>query len=511
MRTTNETYTESNYSSFMKESSQKNTLGYFPLLKFNENLYNICYSKFSKYLNNKKDELKLIINNKINQQISIDDYINNSNNDLGTPELTPIPSISKRKIKNEGQKKELKNFQRNVVLMRRLEYTNKMKEKNMQKKYKNKSNYIIYLQKIIRGYLVRKVIKQINLINESLKNFAFLISFYTKKKYFYFFKDRMRMECKEKESNLDKTEIENNLKKENYISGNLSPGFNKSIHNVFYNNIENEYKLMNKEKLSEEEKNDEKKNILIKKEKSNFIDDSNNIFELNKEKNINYNKINNNSEDFYINKEIKQNNSNTDININNIKNTISKGKISMAKLTEHLNEIKNENNESNTLHFQNIVKYHSPNNIDSIIENDDYVNFSGKSSLKNNNKIIYINDNILKNEKKKNQFNFTINSNSINNLRKTKTEIIQRQFRKYLNKKGYYGNFDKKKIIIIYLLKNRILYNIKLFLFNILKLVYKDIVNISITQEDNYLNLSSERIENVEQIYNFAINHINFN
>ena len=61
MRTTNETCDESNYSSFMKETYQKNSLGYFPLLKFKENLYNTCQSKFSEYANS-KGELKLINN-----------------------------------------------------------------------------------------------------------------------------------------------------------------------------------------------------------------------------------------------------------------------------------------------------------------------------------------------------------------------------------------------------------------------------------------------------------------
>ena len=135
MKTTNETYTESHYSSFVKETNQRNSLGYFPLLKFKENLYNTCQSKFSEYINNKKSELRLIVNNKINQQVSINDYFNNSPNNADySNKLTPIPSINKRKIKNEGEKKELKNFQRNVVLMRRLEYANKMKEKNLKKK-----------------------------------------------------------------------------------------------------------------------------------------------------------------------------------------------------------------------------------------------------------------------------------------------------------------------------------------------------------------------------------------
>ena len=173
-----------------KESFQKNSLGYFPLLKFKENLYNTCQSKFSEYITNKKDDLKLIVNNKINQKLSIEDYIHNSYKDM-TNKLTPIPSINKRRSKNEGEKKELQKFKRNVVLMRRLEYTNKMKEKSLKKKYKNQNNQIIFIQKMIRGYLVRKIISQVSIINETLINFIFLISFCIRKKYFSFWKKKV--------------------------------------------------------------------------------------------------------------------------------------------------------------------------------------------------------------------------------------------------------------------------------------------------------------------------------
>ena len=121
MKTQNDSYEESNYSN--NNINIKNSLGHFPLLKFNENLYNSCQSKYCHFLNNRKTDIKIIINNKINQQISLDDYILNSD----YKDLTPIPFISKRKIKNNQEKKELKNFQRNVVLMRRLEYSCKMK------------------------------------------------------------------------------------------------------------------------------------------------------------------------------------------------------------------------------------------------------------------------------------------------------------------------------------------------------------------------------------------------
>ena len=273
MKTTNDTYTESHYSSFVKETNQRNSLGYFPLLKFKENLYNTCQSKFSEYINNKKSELRLIVNNKINQQVSINDYFNNSPNDADySNKLTPIPSINKRKIKNEGEKKELKNFQRNVVLMRRLEYANKMKEKKFKKKYKNQINQIILLQKIIRGYLVRKVINQVYIINETLINFLFLISFCIKKKYFFYLKNKISRALMSKgvTPEDDKNEI---IIKEN----NINENFNLNTNNETTNrndhiNIDNEYKLTYNENFFGEGNNDLPNNIndsQILKEKIN--------------------------------------------------------------------------------------------------------------------------------------------------------------------------------------------------------------------------------------------------
>ena len=93
--------TESNNSSNIKEINNKNPIGYFPLLKFKENLYNSCQSKYSEFINSRKSDIKLIIDNKTNQQITLDDYISNYN----FSELTPIPFINKRKIKNSQENK----------------------------------------------------------------------------------------------------------------------------------------------------------------------------------------------------------------------------------------------------------------------------------------------------------------------------------------------------------------------------------------------------------------------
>ena len=490
MKTTNETCTDSNYSSFIKDSSQKNSLGYFPLLKFKENLYSTCQSKFSEYINNKRGELKLVINNKINQQITINDYIHNSFNELGdNNKLTPIPSINKRKLKNEGDRKELKNFQRNVVLMRRLEYTNKMKEKNMKKKYKNKNSQIIYLQKMIRGYLVRKVINQINIIKETLNNFGFIILFCIKKKYFFIFKNKIsQINLENQEESIVKLNNEN-----------------KNTNNNSINN-EDEFKLSQNENFYEEENNINNKindnQMKTEKDKMDVMDNENNINnDINKEETI---KFNEKKENNFITTDSRQDKLNTDIINNNNENNCSKGKRSMAILTSQLNDIKNDNNESNTLYNYNFLKYNSHYNLDSIIENDDYIDFSGKNS-----KIL------SKYNLKENNLNNNENRNKIleisSNLIKTKTEIIQRQFRKYLYKKGYYGKFVKRKMALIYLLKNMAIYNIKFYVFNTIKLIYKEIKSINNTQEENFFNIPSDRIENIQKVYKSAYSHINCN
>ena len=514
-----ESYTESNCPSVIKDSSQRNS-GYFPLLKFKENLYNTCQSKFSEFINNKRSDLKLIINNKINQQISINDYINNTTNDTGSEKLTPIPIINKRKIKNEGEKKELKKFQRNVVLMRRLEYANKMKEKSLKKKYNNKIKHIIKIQKMVRGYLVRKVINQVNIINDTIMNFSYLISLCIKKKYFNFLKNNILKILAQKVN--DEELADKKVRQDSYSNTNFNLNTNNETNtkNDFYNN-ENDTKI-NQITKNEEEENDllenSKNGNQILKEVVKITDKNiNNINEINKEE-INFN-LNNkfaNEYNFHNKPNIINNYNYKNLNENYTNKEIG----SNSLLNDQLNEIKNTNKDDNNYIIQsnnkNKIKYNSKIQHDSVIENDDYIDFSGKCSMKKDSKkISLINGNAINNEVKhipnRNPLNIILSDISNKNIRKAKTETIQRQFRKYLTKKGYYGKFDKRKIAIVYLLKNILLYNIKLYVFNIIKLMYRDIKNITITQEDNFFNLTSERIENIKHNYNAASNCINHN
>ena len=577
MRTTNDTYTDSNFSTFIRDSYQKNSLGYYPLLKFRENLYNICQSKFSEFANSRKDDLKLIVNNKIFQHISISDYFNNSSNDTSSDRLTPIPIINKRKLKNESEKKELNQFQRNVVLMRRIEYTNKMKKKTLKKKYNNQINQIIYIQKMIRGYLVRKVIRQVNIINETLMNFLYLITLCIKKKYFYNLINNISYNL-EQNKNDEKEIEEKKYKKESYTNTNTNINLNTNNETITKNDIynnDNDYKLVQNTKFFDEDNNileNSKNDYDILKEKVKFTDKNiNNINEINKDevditfnakngiklnnnginqdksnKNIyNINNTNKNKDNNYIN--IYNNKNKDNNNINNINNNIDnnkyidnnninknnyniKDKRSMALLNAQLNEVKNikteqdiinnlnnynnyNNYNNNNNYNKNIINksnFNSPFQIDSIIENDEYIDFSGKCSLKKDSKKInIINENNTKEiPNNKNPFNLYLSDISSRKIKKAKTEIIQRQFRKYLSKKGYYGKFDKRKISIIYLLKNMILCNIKIYVFNTLKILYKDIKDITLTQDDNFFNITTERIEKIKKCYKAASEQI---
>lgn len=305
MKTQNESNTESNYSTYIKDTNNKTSLGLFPLLNFNQNLYNRCKSKYSKYLNNRKNDIKVIINNKLNQKISLNDYILNSN----CNELTPIPIMNKRKIKNYQEKIELKNFQRNAVLMRRLEYTNKMKQKKLKQKYNKKISKIIYLQKNIKGYLVRKVIRQVNIIKNTLENFCFLVCLCIQKKYYYILKNRI-LEIKKITNNLS-----NNI--------NINEYDEKTIknNNDFYN------------------KNDENYNGIVNQSKNEDISIGK-INEINENNNFE-------NENHYYNKLINQSNAHLDYKIENKNELISEVKnhnINNSKTDKSTNNNNNKNN-----------------------------------------------------------------------------------------------------------------------------------------------------------------------
>ena len=442
MKTNYETYTESNYSSYIKDSNQKNLSGYHPYLKFNESLYNKCQSKFSEFASNKKNDLKLLVNSQTKEKISIKDFLENSSNDIN--KLTPIPFINKRKIKNEREKKDLKNLERNVVLMRRLEYANKIKEKNLKKKYNNNISHIIFLQKMARGYLVRKVIFQVNIISDSLKKFFFLIKVCVWKKYFYIFK-----------YNVSQIWVNIDIKEE--------PEYKRV---KMYKNILKENK---------DEDNDENN------EKTLDIGKNNNYL-------INVNEINNSEE-----KKEEDDNNYININLENENDINNISRKSMQFINEQLEKIKSQN----AININNNIK----RNIFKEQNNKD-INNSGKKEEK-----VYSNmfENYISASKK--FFNFSNNLPLKNNY-KAKVIFIQRYFRKFLFQKEFYGKLGLQKVGFI-LVKNIITNYIWEYIFNTLKLLYQSCRN-DITQEEDFIQLDSERIENEKQKYNDACESINF-
>ena len=443
MRTTHETCSDSNYSSNIKDSNQKNSLVLYPFLNFNESLYNKCQSKFSEFATNNKNDLKLMINSQTKEKISIKDFLENSSNDIN--KLTPIPFINKRKIKNEGEKKELKNLQRNVVLMRRLEYANKIKENNLKKKYNNKIEQIIFLQKMARGYLVRKVIFQVNIISESLKNFFFLIKICVWKKYFPFFKDNISQIFvnNDKEEDFEYKEIKKNIK----------------------NNMD-------------EENDDNNENTLD-------IGKNNNYF-------INVNDINNTNEEKKDEDDTNYININLE-NENEMNNNYSKK--SMQIINEQLEKIKNQNLKNTN---NNIKK--------NIFETNKVINSSEKKeqNIKNNMLENYIKASNL-NVKK---YNFS-NKLPLKNNYKDKVIFIQKYFRKFLLKKEFYGKLGAQKVGF-FLIKNVFINNIGAYIFNIIKTYYRYNKN-DITQEESFIQLDSDRMNEVKQKFNNACKSIDFN
>ena len=443
MKTNHETYADSNYSSNIKDSNQKNSLVLYPFLNFNESLYNKCQSKFSEFATHKKNDLKLMINSQTKEKISIKDFLENSSNDIN--KLTPIPFINKRKIKNEGEKKELKNLQRNVVLMRRLEYANKIKENNLKKKYNNKIEQIIFLQKMARGYLVRKVIFQVNIISESLKNFFFLIKICVWKKYFPFFKDNISQIFlnNDKEEDFEYKEVKKNIK----------------------NNMD-------------EENDDNNENTLD-------IGKNNNYF-------INVNDINNTNEEKKDEDDTNYININLE-NENEMNNNYSKK--SMQIINEQLEKIKNQNLKNTN---NNIKK--------NIFETNKVINSSEKKeqNIKNNMLENYIKASNL-NVKK---YNFS-NKLPLKNNYKDKVIFIQKYFRKFLFKKEFYGKLGAQKVGF-FLIKNVFINNIGAYIFNIIKTYYRYNKN-DITQEESFIQLDSDRMNEVKQKFNNACKSIDFN
>ena len=129
------------------------------------------------------------------------------NNQMG---LVPLPSHAKKRQGSTGEKTQLYNVQRNIVMLRRMQYNKKITTSNYysnlntigQTAYYNESNNyasemrliqrwwkhlnkIVLLQKTFRGYLIRKQVNSIVKLNDFMKNFeGTLIIIYLRQAFF---------------------------------------------------------------------------------------------------------------------------------------------------------------------------------------------------------------------------------------------------------------------------------------------------------------------------------------
>ena len=170
-------------------------------------------------------------------------------------------------------------------------------------------------------------------------------------------------------------------------------------------------------------------------------------------------------------------------------------KKSMQIINEQLEKIKNQNLKNTN---NNIKK--------NIFETNKVINSSEKKeqNIKNNMLENYIKASNL-NVKK---YNFS-NKLQLKNNYKDKVIFIQKYFRRFLFKKEFYGKLGAQKVGF-FLIKNVFINNIGAYIFNIIKTFYKYNKN-DITQEESFIQLDSDRMNEVKQKFNNACKSIDFN
>ena len=139
------------------------------------NLYEKYKNDFATYLIKHKHTLRLLLNNSTLHNIKAYEY---TQCDHCCYMLTPLPYKSMRKFNNERDKKEFKRIERNAVMMRRIEYTHKIKENKLKKKYINNVIHVVYIQKIVRGYFMRKVMECVYMIKLQIQRFILHVKCY---------------------------------------------------------------------------------------------------------------------------------------------------------------------------------------------------------------------------------------------------------------------------------------------------------------------------------------------
>ena len=139
---------------------------------------NITYiqikQNYDSYLKRNKN-IKLLKENSTLRKVTSKDYLEQKkyNNKNENNNLELMPFIPNKKI-NKRKKEELKNIQRNVISMRRFEYSMKVKDAANKKICKNNKydiKKIITIQRWIKGYLVRSFLYNASEVEKILNDF----------------------------------------------------------------------------------------------------------------------------------------------------------------------------------------------------------------------------------------------------------------------------------------------------------------------------------------------------
>ena len=141
--------------------------------KYLDALYNKFKDDFSSYLTHHKNTVQLLVENSTLKRIKASEYLKNQ--EKNKSQLTPIPHISRKKIKSVQEKEELDKLERNAVCMRKIEYCLKIQMEQLMKKYGDKINDIIIIQRNVKNYLKKKLnekekINNDNIVDENKKN-----------------------------------------------------------------------------------------------------------------------------------------------------------------------------------------------------------------------------------------------------------------------------------------------------------------------------------------------------
>ena len=136
-------------------------------------LYDKCKIDFPSYLHKHKHSLRLLVDNTTLKKMFVSEYISEQKqkNKNENCTLTTLPYKSNKNVKSKRERDELMQLQSNAVVMRMIEYTQKMNNNDIKYKYVHCTKYILLIQKVIRGYVVRKAIKDIKMIQSQIELF----------------------------------------------------------------------------------------------------------------------------------------------------------------------------------------------------------------------------------------------------------------------------------------------------------------------------------------------------